>query len=155
MGLSSYLRRRHVMLWLWREKYQINKIPKFSQFLIIEKYIFQHKKCADKLPPTFFPTFNFLLRRIFWSSNYMEHNHNKKNGGLWLRFQDTGQWCVAFLTKNWQFYIIFGTICTIAQNPKEFVNNIVNKKTRKMHYCNVELNNISMKLFVIEILHIL
>ena len=60
------------------------------------------------MPSKFFPTFNFFLRRIFWNSNYMEHNHNKKIGGLWLRFQDTGQWCVAFLTKNWQFYVIFG-----------------------------------------------
>ena len=155
MGLSSHIRRRHVRLLFSREKYQINKNPKFSHFFIIEKYIFQHKKCAYKMPPKFFPTFNFFLRRIFWSSNYMEHNHNKKIGGLWLRFQDTGQWCVAFLTKNWQFYVIFGTICMIAQNPKEFVNNILNKKTRKMYCCYVELNNISMKLFVIEILHIL
>ena len=30
----------------------------------------------------------------------MELNHNKKRGGLWLRFQDTGQRCVAILTKK-------------------------------------------------------
>ena len=33
----------------------------------------------------------------------MELNHNKKRGGLWLRFQDTGQRCVAILTKNGHF----------------------------------------------------
>ena len=53
----------------------------------------------------------------------MELNHNKKRGGLWLRFQDTGQRCVAILTTKLAFYVVFGTICMIGQKPLEIVNN--------------------------------
>ena len=56
----------------------------------------------------------------------MKHNHKKKNGGSMTSFSSYRAKMCCFLIKKMQFYVIFGTICTITQTMSRHGNSTPN-----------------------------